>query len=150
MSGVINGRQDRAITTGAATTGAAPTRSGRWKQAFLDFWKKCSNDWIFNFSGLLAYALLMAIFPLFLVVLAIAGLSLNQLSPEALNSLANSLKTELPGQTGGAIIDAVLANLRRSTGWLFAVGVLLALFSGSRLIITIENAFSVIYRLRPR
>jgi membrane protein len=122
----------------------------RWKQTLLDFWKKCSNDWIFNFSGLLAYALLMAIFPLFLVVLAIAGLSLNQLSPEALNSLANSLKTALPGQTGGAIVDAVLANLRRSTGWLFALGLLLALFSGSRLFITIENAFSVIFRLRPR
>jgi membrane protein len=148
MSGVIEGRQEKATTT----TEVAASSSGweRWKQTLLDFWKKCSNDWIFNFSGLLAYALLMAIFPLFLVVLAIAGLSLNQLSPEALNSLANSLKTALPGQTGGAIIDAVLANLRRSTGWLFALGLLLALFSGSRLFITIESALSVIFRLRPR
>jgi YihY family inner membrane protein len=128
----------------------SPLRWARWRQTLLDFWKKCSNDWIFNFSGLLAYALLMAIFPLFLVVLAIAGLSLSQLSPEALNSLANSLKTALPGQTGGAIVDAVLTNLRRSTGWLFALGVLLALFSGSRLFITIESSLSVIFRLRPR
>ncbi len=145
MSGVINARQDK-----ATTTSAAPTRWERWKQALLDFWKKCSNDWIFNFSGLLAYALLMSIFPLFLVVLAIAGLSLYQLSPEALTSLANSLKTALPGQTGGAIVEAVLANLRRSTGWLFALGLLLALFSGSRLFITIESSLSVIFRLRPR
>jgi YihY family inner membrane protein len=120
------------------------------KQTLLDFWAKVSYDWVFNFSGLLAYALLMAIFPLFLVVLAIAGLSLNQLSPEALTALANNLKTALPGQTGGAIVDAVLANLRRSTGLLFALGLLLALFSGSRLFITIESAFSVIFRLRPR
>ncbi len=139
-----------------ASTSASSTRSkpaspwGERKQALLDFWAKCSNDWIFNFSGLLAYTLLMSIFPLFLVVLAIAGLSLNQLSPEALTSLANSLKAALPGQTGGAIVDAVLNNLRKSTGLLFALGLLLALFSGSRLFVTIENSMSVIFRLRPR
>jgi membrane protein len=140
----------RTPTTDSTTTSKPTSRWERWKQTLLDFWKKCSNDWIFNFSGLLAYALLMAIFPLFLVVLAIAGLSLYQLSPEALTSLANSLKAALPGQTGGAIVDAVLANLRKSTGVLFALGLLLALFSGSRLFITIESALSVIFRLRPR
>jgi len=143
----------------ASTTASAPPSPSKsapaspWqerKQALLDFWAKCNYDWIFNFSGMLAYALLMSIFPLFLVLLAIAGLSLNQLSPDALTSLANSLKSALPGQAGGAIVDAVLANLRRSTGWLFALGLLLALFSGSRLFISIENSLSVIFRLRPR
>jgi YihY family inner membrane protein len=116
----------------------------------LDFWAKCSNDWIFNFSGLLAYTLLMSIFPLFLVLLAIAGLSLDRPSPDALTSLANSLAATLPGKTGGEIVNAVLNNLRKSTGWLFALGLLLALFSGSRLFITIESALSVVFRLRQR
>jgi hypothetical protein len=65
MSGVIGGQQDKATTTSAVAK--SPTRWEGWKQTLLDFWKKCSNDSIFNFSGLLAYALLMAIFPLFLV-----------------------------------------------------------------------------------
>jgi YihY family inner membrane protein len=134
----------------AAVVASAPSRWERWKRTLLDFWKKCSNDWIFNFSGLLAYALLMAIFPLFLVLLAIAGLSLNTLSPDALASLSKSLAATLPGTTGGAIVDAVLTNLRKSTGWLFVLGLLLALFTGSRLFITIESALSVIFRLRPR
>jgi membrane protein len=131
---------------------AAHSPSGweRRKQTLLSFWNKCSNDWIFNFSGLLAYSLLMSIFPLFLVLLAIAGLSLNQLSPDALDSLAKSLAATLPGKTGGEIVTAVLANLRKSTGWLFALGLLLALFTGSRLFITIESSLSVIFRLRPR
>ena len=133
-----------------AAVADAPSRWERWKQTLLDFWKKCSNDWIFNFSGLLAYSLLMAIFPLFLVLLAIAGLSLNNLSPDALASLSKSLAATLPGATGGAIVDAVLTNLRKSTGWLFVLGLLLALFTGSRLFITIESALSVIFRLRPR
>jgi membrane protein len=133
-----------------AAVANSPSRWERWKRMLLDFWKKCSNDWIFNFSGLLAYALLMAIFPLFLVLLAIAGLSLNNLSPDALASLSKSLAATLPGTTGGAIVDAVLANLRRSTGWLFVLGLLLALFTGSRLFITIESALSVVFRLRPR
>src|SRR6476660_2492891 len=88
----------------AAAVADSPSRWERWKQTLLDFWQKCSNDWIFNFSGLLAYSLLMAIFPLFLVLLAIAGLSLNQLSPDALASLSKSLAATLPGQTGGAIV----------------------------------------------
>ncbi len=133
-----------------AAVADSPSRWERWKQTLLDFWKKCSNDWIFNFSGLLAYSLLMAIFPLFLVLLAIAGLSLNNLSPDALASLSKSLASTLPGATGGAIVDAVLTNLRKSTGWLFVLGLLLALFTGSRLFITIESALSVIFRLRPR
>ena len=44
----------------------------------------------------------------------------------------------------------MLTNLRKSTGWLFVLGLLLALFTGSRLFITIESALSVIFRLRPR
>ena len=80
-----------------AAVADSPSRWERWKQTLLDFWKKCSNDWIFNFSGLLAYSLLMAIFPLFLVLLAIAGLSLNNLSPDALASLSKSLASTLPG-----------------------------------------------------
>ena len=104
-------------STPASTTGS--TAKSPWeerKQTLLDFWAKCNNDWIFNFSGLLAYTLLMSIFPLFLVLLAIAGLTLNQLSPEALTSLANSLKTALPGQTGGAIVDAALGQFTKEHG----------------------------------
>jgi YihY family inner membrane protein len=137
-----------------AQVSSAPSRHGSpWearKQTLLDFWTKCANDWIFNFSGLLAYTLLMSIFPLFLVLLAIAGLSLGRLSPDALDSLASSLVATLPGKTGGEIVRAVLTNLRKSTGWLFALGLLLALFTGSRLFITIESSLSMIFRLRPR
>ncbi|HEY1390343.1 MAG TPA: YihY/virulence factor BrkB family protein [Ktedonobacterales bacterium] len=126
----------------------------RWlvalQQKALAFCTKCNNDWIFNLSGLLAYNLLMSLFPLVLVVLAIAGLSLSHLSPDALEALAASIASTLPGETGGAIVDAVLVNLRKSTGWLFVLGVALALFNGSRLFITIESALSVIFRLRPR
>src|SRR5262249_1839906 len=99
------------VSAPRSTEESIPTSSWeRWKQTLLDFWTKCNNDWIFNFSGLLAYALLMSIFPLFLVVLAIAGLSLDRLSPDALTALANHLAAALPGKTGSEIIKAVLDN----------------------------------------
>src|SRR5689334_2681838 len=47
-----------------ARTGAKPA---------LNFWSKVSNDWVFNLSGMLAYNILMSLFPILLVLLAVAG-----------------------------------------------------------------------------
>ncbi len=47
----------------------------------LHFWQKVSNDWVFNLSGLLAYNILMTMFPILLALLAIAGFILATVSP---------------------------------------------------------------------
>src|SRR5512146_938182 len=97
------------------------------------FWQKLSNDWIFNLAGLLAYNFLMSIFPILLALLAIAG--------------------ALPGGasgTGGVIVKVALTNLQRQAGALFVVGLVMAIFTGSRLFVTIENCFGIVFRLRGR
>jgi YihY family inner membrane protein len=120
----------------------------RRAQPFLDFWTKLNNDWVFNLSGLLAYNFLMSIFPLLLVLLAIAGVILNAASPAAHDSIQNSIGGILPG--GSAIVTAVTGQLQRSVGLLLGVGIVVAAFTGSRLFITLENCFGVIFRLRGR
>src|SRR6185437_2240495 len=47
----------------------------------LHFWQKVSNDWVFNLSGLLAYNILMTMFPILLALLTIAGFILATVSP---------------------------------------------------------------------
>jgi YihY family inner membrane protein len=114
----------------------------------LGFWQKVNNDWVFNFAGLLAYTLLMSMFPLLLVLLAITGLVLGQLSPDAYTDLTNSIGTAMPG--GAHVVHAITEQLTRSAGPLLVIGLLASLFAGSRLFISIEDCFAVIFRLRSR
>ena len=48
------------------------------------------------------------------------------------------------------IVEVVSARLKASAGWLLVVGLVTALFAGSRLFITLENCFGVVFRLRSR
>ena len=117
------------------------------------FWQKLSNDWIFNLAGLLAYNFLMSIFPILLALLAIAGFILNTISPGSEQQLVNAIAGALPGGasgTGGVIVKVAITNLQRQAGVLFVVGLVMAIFTGSRLFVTIENCFGIIFRLRGR
>ena len=114
----------------------------------MGFWTKTSNDWVFNLSGLLAYNFLMSIFPILLVLLAVAGLILGNLSPATYAQFQHDLQTALP--QGGTILSVAANNLSRSAGVLFVVGLVTALYAGSRLFVTIENCFGIVFRLRSR
>lgn len=136
-------------------TGQAPHRKNLKArvQPLINFWKKLSNDWVFNLSGLLAYNILMSIFPILLALLAVAGFILNTISPGSQQQLVNAIAGALPGGSegsGGAIVTAALNNLQRQAGVLFVIALLTAIFTGSRLFVTIENCFGVIFRLRGR
>jgi YihY family inner membrane protein len=120
----------------------------RTLQGVLGFWKKINNGWVFNLSGLLAYNLLMAIFPILLVLLAITGFVLRSLSPDTYAQLISSLGATIPG--GAHLVQAVLQQLEHAAGPLLVIGLLVGLFTGSRLFITMENCFAVIFRLRSR
>jgi membrane protein len=114
------------------------------------FWMKMSNDWVFQLSDMLAYNFLISMFPLLLVLLAIAGFILGNISPASLENLQNSIANALPTGIGVQVIHGVTKNLQRQAGPIFIVGLILSLFSGSRLFIAIENSSGVIFRLRGR
>ena len=110
----------------------------------LRFWTKINNDWVFNLSGTLAYSFLMSIFPILLVILAIAGLVVSQ------QRLIAGFSSVLPNGASSGIIQGVTDSFKKSTGLLFIIGVVLAVFNGSRLFITLESCFGIIFRLRSR
>jgi YihY family inner membrane protein len=133
---------DEAIRSGSLLT--------RWVATLAAFWVKITNDWIFNLSGLLAYSFLFAVFPLLILVLAITGFILQNIAPGAETLVTDNIVRALPAGIGSVIVQVVSARLKTSAGWLLAVGLVTAVFAGSRLFITLENCFSIVFRLRGR
>lgn len=113
-------------------------------------WSKLSDDWVFNLASLLAYNLLMAIVPILLVLIAVAGFILGGISPAAQVALVDGIVRQLPPGVGKPLVDAVVRNLSSNAGPALAFGLLSALFLGSRLFIVVEDCFGIIFGLPPR
>lgn len=124
--------------------------SGTWLETLGGFWLKINNDWIFNLAGLLAYNLLMAVFPVLLLLLAGYGIVLQLISPGAEGELERALASVLPGNTGTVLVASVAADLKKSVGLLLVVGLVSAFLAGSRLFVTLEGCFGIVFRLRGR
>jgi YihY family inner membrane protein len=135
-------------TTGVRAPGAGG--AGVWLDTLGGFWTKLNNDWIFNLAGLLAYNFLMALFPLLLLLLAGCGVVLQVLSPRTELQLQHTVAAALPGNTGAILVQGVAAHLKKSIGLLLAVGLVAAFLAGSRLFVTLEGCFGIVFRLRGR
>ena len=108
------------------------------------------NDWIFNLAGLLAYNLLLAMVPLFLLLIGGLGLTLQGLAPNTQQQLTSEVARTLPSQISSGLIQGVTSDLEQSSGAILILGLIAAFFFGSRLFITVEDCFTIIYRVKPR
>jgi uncharacterized BrkB/YihY/UPF0761 family membrane protein len=131
----------------AIKQGDAPARG---VATIAAFWVKINNDWIFNLSGLLAYTFLFAVFPLLILVLAITGFILRNIAPGTETLVTDNIVRALPAGIGSVIVEVVSVRLKASADWLLVVGLVTALIGGLRLFTTLENCFSVVFRLRSR
>ncbi len=114
------------------------------------FCYKAFNDWIFDLAGLLAYYLLLATVPVFLLLIGGVGLILQGLRPGAEANLIAALEHAFPSEISSNIILAVTSDLKQSSGVLLLVGLISALFFGSRLVVRMDDCFTIIYRERSR
>src|SRR5215831_3686976 len=69
-------------------------------RSFTNFWVKVNNDWVFNMAAMLAYNLLMSIFPLLALLLAILGLVLGGLGKAVQDQFISGLTNGIPGGGG--------------------------------------------------
>ncbi len=116
----------------------------------IRFCYKAFNDWIFDLAGMLAYYLLLATVPIFLLLIGGVGLALRGLRPGAEARLVAALEQTLPSQISSGIIVAVTDDLKQSSGVLLVVGLIAALIFGSRLVVRMDDCITIIYRERPR
>ncbi len=112
------------------------------------FWTKVNNDWVFNLAAMLAYNLLMSIVPILAMFLSFFGLFLGGLAPGSEQQLISKISATIPG--GHNFIETALNRLAAGSGLLAVVAVVLSAWFGSRLFITIEQCFGLIYRLPTR
>jgi uncharacterized BrkB/YihY/UPF0761 family membrane protein len=119
-------------------------------KTFAEFWLKLLNDWTLNFASGLSYNLLMALFPIIIALGAIVGFISGNLSPQHQQDLINRLGTVFPAVIGPADLKPALAILNKGAGLLGIVAIALALYSGSRLFVAMENYFAVIYHTPTR
>ncbi len=117
---------------------------------FQQFLMKFNNDGAMTFAGVLAYNLMLAMFPILVALLAILGFTLGRLNPSAVQSIQNNIAGIFPGAAAGGIIKGALAQLNKSAGILLILALLVAIFGGSRLFIVIEQFLDLIYHVRPR
>jgi len=121
----------------------------RWR-ILASFWIKISNDWIFNLAGVLAYNLLLSVFPILLLLLAISSFVLNDLSPGSQARLQRIVQQAFPQGTATGLLYHVSVTLNHSAPLLLVLGLVLALVNGSNLFVVLENCLGIVFKLRGR
>lgn len=122
-----------------------------WLKTFV---QKFGNDWAMNLVSMVTYSLITTIFPLLLGILTIAALILNFLPLSSIDSLAANINSALPANltqgANGISVKQLLTGLASASGVLAIVSLVGLLFTGSNLFTSMENAFSVIYKVKDR
>ncbi|HEY6287779.1 MAG TPA: YihY/virulence factor BrkB family protein, partial [Ktedonobacteraceae bacterium] len=115
------------------------------------FWTKFNNDWVMNFASGLAFNLITAIFPIAIALIAIVGIIFGRFDPSLQHNLIIQIEQFFAQQTSSSdILEPALNTLSKNAGFLLFIAVLLAIFGGSRLFISLENYFDIIYHTSPR
>ena len=132
-------------TSGAKQAAAKDVKSLR------AFFTKFTNDWVMTFSAGLAFNLITAIFPIIIALIAIAGLIFGSFDPNFQSNLINHIESVFPPPINqGHVLGPALTTLSKSAGLFAILAVLIAIFGGSRLFISMEGYFSIIYHTRQR
>jgi YihY family inner membrane protein len=115
------------------------------------FWTKFNNDWVMNFAAGLAFNLITAMIPILIAIIAIAGLIFRGFDPSFQGNPIHSIENVFPPPiSSGNILGPALTSLGKNAGYLLIIAVLIAIFGGSRLFVSIENYFDIIYHTHPR
>lgn len=118
-------------------------------KTFREFLNKFNNDWSSGLAGLLAYNILMSIVPIAIALIAILGFALGGVTDT--QQLINQATSFFPiAGSNKAALSLAITQLQKNAGWLTIIAVVLALFNGSNLFVTIENCLDIAYRVRPR
>lgn len=116
------------------------------------FFTKFNNDWVMNFSSGLAFNILTSLVPIVIAITSIAGFVVSALDPSTRNRLISGIGSIFPStvSNGQNVLAPALISMSKNAGLLGIIAIVLAVFGGSRLFVTLEGYFDVIYHTRPR
>ncbi len=113
-----------------------------------DFFTKFNNDWVMGFASALAFNLITAILPILIAIVAIVGFTVGRLDAATEQQLIAHLQSIFPSSNN--FLSFAFASLKRNAGFFGILAVALGVFGGSRLFVSMEGYFDVIYHTRSR
>jgi YihY family inner membrane protein len=136
--------------TGARAASAAPARRGlrvRVRDALVAFWQKAYEENVTGMSGMVAYNLLLSIFPFALVVLFIAGRVLR--SEELQVSLLEDLQRIFPTAADSTLSEGI-RRLQETSPTVGIAALVASVWFGSSFWGALDTAFCRIYHCECR
>jgi membrane protein len=119
----------------------------RAARAVASFWRKSYEDGLTGLAAMVAYNLLLSIFPLALIALFVAGRVLR--SPELAASVINDARTIFPTAAQSTLVEGV-RRLQQSSTTVGIVALVSALWVGASFWGALDTAFCRIYHLPCR
>ena len=112
---------------------------------------KFNNDWVLSFASGLAFNLMVALIPIIIAIIALAGFIYGGLNPaiqeELIQHIQSIFPPPLPSQE---IIGLALNTLNQDAGVLALIAIVMAIIGGIGLFIAMEGKFALIYQIRTR
>jgi membrane protein len=120
-------------------------------KSITGFIDKFNYDWVLSLASGLAFNLMVAIIPILIAILALAGFIFGGLNPSIQEQLIQQIQQifppPLPSQE---IVGLALNTLNKDAGALGLIAIVLAIIGGSGLFVAMEGQLDIIYQIRTR
>ncbi len=120
-------------------------------KSLQSFITKFNNDWVLSLASGLAFNLMVAIIPIIIAIIALAGFIYRGLNPaiqeELIKQIQHIFPPSIPSQE---IVGLALNTLNMDAGILGIIAIVMAIIGGSGLFVAMEGQFDIIYQIRTR
>ena len=120
-------------------------------KSLLACWTKLNNDWVLSFASGLAFNLIVALIPISIAMISLAGFIYGRLDPTIQADLITSIQHAFPEPIPSEeIVSLALDTLNKNAGLLGIIAIVGAVIGGSGLFVSMEGYFDIIYRTHTR
>jgi membrane protein len=132
-------------TPGVVKTGVKGFKS------ILAFISKFNYDWVLSLASGLAFNLMVAIIPIIIAILALAGFIFGGLNPLIQEQLIQQIQQIFPPPIPSQeVVGLALNTLNQDAGVLGIIAIVMAIIGGSGLFVAMEGQLDIIYQIRTR
>ncbi len=120
-------------------------------KSVLSFINKFNYDWVLSLASGLAFNLMVAIIPIIIAILALAGFIYGGLNPSIQEQLIQHIQHTFPPPIPSQeIVGLALNTLNQDAGALGIIAIVMAIIGGSGLFVAMEGQFDIIYQIGTR
>ncbi len=120
-------------------------------KSLLAFITKFNNDWVLSLASGLAFNLMVAIIPIIIAIVALAGFIYGGLNPSIQEELIQHIQQLFPPPIPSQeVVGLALDALNKDAGILSIIAIVTAIIGGSGLFVAMEGQFDIIYQIRTR